>query len=452
MAWCKSNDLLVGRQHDDRITRLGDGPRAPVVGGGLSGSSATDVRGEPQADRNDCEERAAQVRCCLCRAGYAWLDASMPPRGVQPPALGMTGLSSCATLMLWQRVRMVPMKPALAYCFPRTVLLTLVAAGMLFVAGCGVLGDDEKPVIRLYDSEWDSLSVNNAIVRFIIEHGYGYPTESVVLTTFVMQEALSGGEVDVNLEGWQQNIPDWYEEQIANGTIVNLGTTYEDSSQFFLIPRWVGEQYTIETVFDMRDHWELFQDPQDPSKGVFYSCDIGSQCTEINRVKLEAYGLDKYYNAVTPSLTVLAGALAAGQERRQPVFGYHWSPTALVGAYEWHALDEPAYSEACWERIISASDGGGPAPDEACAYQSVPIDALAQSGLQNKAPDIVEMLQKLNVGLGPLNETLAWALEHDIDDDWERAAVHYLRTYQDRWRTWVTPAADERISEALDEN
>jgi ABC-type proline/glycine betaine transport system substrate-binding protein len=56
-----------------------------------------------------------------------------------------------------------------------------------------------------------------------------------------------------------------------------------------------------------------------------------------------------------------------------------------------------------------------------------------------------------NVGLEPINETLAWAVENAIGDDWERAAVHYFRTYEDRWRGWVTPEAYERISEALAE-
>ena len=169
----------------------------------------------------------------------------------------------------------------------------------------------------------------------------------------------------------------------------------------------MSDQYGIVTVFDMKDHWELFRDPQDPSKGVFYSSEIGAQSTEINRVKLEAYGLDRYYNAVTPSTAALTAALTAAQERGQPVFGHHWSPTAVVGAYEWHAFEEPAYSGACGRRITSAIEEGGPAPDEACAYESVAIDAPAHSGLRDKAPDIVEMLQKMNVGLGPLSETLA---------------------------------------------
>ena len=85
----------------------------------------------------------------------------------------------------------------------RALLCPAILAGALLAAGCGVFGDDEQPVIRLYDGEWQSLSVNNSIAQFIIENGYGYPTETVVLTTFVMEDALPRGEVDVNLEGWQ---------------------------------------------------------------------------------------------------------------------------------------------------------------------------------------------------------------------------------------------------------
>jgi len=54
------------------------------------------------------------------------------------------------------------------------------------------------------------------------------------------------------------------------------------------------------------------------------------------------------------------------------------------------------------------------------------------------------------VGLEPLNETLAWAVDNAIGDDWERAAVHYLRSYE-RWQSWVTPQAYQRIREALEE-
>ena len=328
------------------------------------------------------------------------------------------------------------------------VIVLLAVA--LSTAGCG---DDEKPVINLHvwegsDSHW----LNNAIAEFIIENGYGYPVETVVETTPVLQQALPRGEVDLNLEGWQQNIPDWYDEQIEKGTIVNLGTTFEGGPQFFIIPKWVAEEYNIETVFDLEDHWQLFQDPQDPSKGVFYSCTIGTQCAQINEVKLEAYGLTRYYNLVSPgSYDALEAVLARPQERSQPVFGYYWAPNALIGTYDWHVLKEPPHTAACWENVTAASVDKSLRPiDEACAYETLPIEKLAHSGLQKKAPDVVEMLKKANVGLEPINETLSWAAENEVAD-WEEAAIYYLQTYEDRWESWVTPGAYEKIRKALEE-
>ena len=335
----------------------------------------------------------------------------------------------------------------------RRLRLAVAVLGLAFAAaGCGVFGDDEKPVIRLYDGQHDSLWVNNAIAAFIIERGYEYPVQSVFLTTLELEEALPQGAVDLNMEGWQQNNAEWYEEQIAKETIVNLGMTYEAGPQFFMVPRWVAEEYGIRTVFDLQDNWDLFEDPEDPSKGVLYECTIGSQCTEINKVKLEAYGLARYFNTVSPaSYASLAATLAAAQDQRRPILGYYWAPTALMGAYDWYVLEEPAYSDECWRRVIAAATGESASPEQACAYETLPIDALAYSGLEQKAPDVVEMMMKMNVGLEPLNETLAWAVENAIGDDWEQAAVHYFRTYEDRWRDWVTPEAYERISEALEE-
>ncbi len=315
------------------------------------------------------------------------------------------------------------------------VLLSLA----LSTAGCG---DGEKPVINLHVWEGtDSHSLNNAIAEFIIENGYGYPVETVVETTPVLQQALPKGEVDLNLEGWQQNIPDWYEEQIEKG-----------GPQFFIIPKWVAEEYNIETVFDLEDHWQLFQDPQDPSKGVFYSCTICTQCAQIKEVQLEAYALTRSYKLVSPgSYDALEAVLARPQERSQPVFGYYWAPNALMGIYDWHILKEPPHTAACWENVTAASVDKSLRPiDEACAYETLPIEKLAHSDLQKKAPDVVEMLKKANVGLEPINETLAWATENEVAD-WEEAAIHYLQTYEDRWETWVTPGTYEKIKKALEE-
>ena len=331
------------------------------------------------------------------------------------------------------------------------VLVALVATALLLGA-CGPIGGGDKPVIRLHDGQWESLSVNNAIAEFIIEKGYGYPVEAVELTSQVMQEALPKGEIDLRMEGWQQSKLVWYNENIEKGNIVNLGMTYEAGPQFLIIPKWVADEYNIKTVFDMADHWELFKDPMDPSKGVFYNGITGWSSTPQAVVKLQAYGLDKYYNIVTAQLQeALIATLERAQERHEPVFGYYWAPTPLIGAYDWYALEEPPYSAEVWAKVEAAAKDESLRPiDEACGSEAVPIDKIAHSGLLKKAPDVTEMLRKMMVGLEPLNKTLARTEENDVQD-WEDAAIYYLQNYEDRWNTWVTPEAYDNIKQALED-
>ena len=330
-------------------------------------------------------------------------------------------------------------------------LAALVIAALLI--GVWVLvGGRQKPVIKLYDGQWESLSINNAIMEFIIEEGSGYPVETVVTTDQMMREDMQKGNLDLNMEMWQQNLIDWYNEQIEKGNIVNLGMIYEDGSQFFIIPKWVAEQYNIKTIFDMKDHWELFRDPEDPTKGMFYNGMIGWACYDINVVKLEAYGLTRYYNIVTPgSSEGLKVVLATAQRNHRPVFGYYWTPAALMGAYNWHILEEPPYTDECWKDIMTVVEDERLRPiDEACAYQTLPVDKVAHKGLLKKAPDVVEMLRKMVVGLEPLNRTLAWAKENEVQE-YEKAAIYYLQNYEDRWKNWVTLDAYEKIKRALEE-
>ncbi|MEE8419789.1 MAG: hypothetical protein V3S02_06730, partial [Dehalococcoidales bacterium] len=68
--------------------------------------------------------------------------------------------------------------------FTALVMMVSLAAG---IAGCAAAGDDEKPTIILADAQFESLWINNAIADFIFEEGYGYPTESIQMTTVIWQ-------------------------------------------------------------------------------------------------------------------------------------------------------------------------------------------------------------------------------------------------------------------------
>jgi glycine betaine/proline transport system substrate-binding protein len=55
----------------------------------------------------------------------------------------------------------------------------------------------------------------------------------------------------------------------------------------------------------------------------------------------------------------------------------------------------------------------------------------------------------MNVGLQPINVTAAWAVDADIQGDWEQAAIYYLQNYEERWSTWMPSDEAEKVRDAL---
>ncbi|HEY95626.1 MAG TPA: hypothetical protein G4O15_11890 [Dehalococcoidia bacterium] len=327
------------------------------------------------------------------------------------------------------------------------LFIPLVLITNLFV-GCTT---EEKSTIKFGDRQWESVWINNAIAQFIVEKGYGYPTETIEISTAAMQVSLPKGELHVDIELWKDNIITWFNEEVEKGNIEEIGMIFEDAPQFFMIPKWVHEEYNINTVDDMKDHWELFKDPEDPTKGYFINCMQGWQCADVNDIKMEAYGLKKYYNVITPGTSGAEDAAIVGPAKKhEPIFAYYWAPTAIMGMFDWYILEEPEFDEDVWLEILAAVDDPSLRPlDAACGYKRQDITKGIWSGLRNLAPDVVEMLEKMVVGLQPLNRTAAWCNENEIQD-YEKAAVWYLREYESRWKTWVTANAYDKITQSLD--
>ena len=328
------------------------------------------------------------------------------------------------------------------------MLLVVLVIAVTLIPGCG----GEKPTLTLFDGSWGSLYLHNAIAKIIIEEGYEYPVEIITVSSDVMNISLPEGDLLINMECWPQNNWDWYNDNVDDGTLIVLGTALEGGPQFWCIPEWVHEDYGIDSVFDMADHWELFPDPEDSTKGMFINCKTGWNCERINIFKFEAYGLDEYYNIISPGTAGAETAAMAGpQIQGEPVFGYYWAPTDLMGMYDWYILEEPEYDADVWEGISAKmTDDTLPPLTEACAYESVPLPVVIHNSMEDLAPDVIEMLEEYNVGLDRCNKALAYQSENEIDD-WEVVAVWWLREYEDHWSDWVPSDIYDKIEDFLDD-
>ena len=107
----------------------------------------------------------------------------------------------------------------------------------------------------------DSIQLHNRIAAYILEQGYGYTPEYVFGDTLPLFNGLSRGDIDVDMEVWVENQQEAYDQYIANGSVVDLGSNFNDNWQGWLVPTYMikgdatrGIQATapnMKSVFDL---------------------------------------------------------------------------------------------------------------------------------------------------------------------------------------------------------
>ncbi len=344
----------------------------------------------------------------------------------------------------------------------RAISIALVLGIAIFgVLGCAqMLEEDEEDPIVFSDRQWESVWVLNEVAQFIVEEGYDYPTETETVSTEAFQVGMEHGDIDVDMELWRMNLPDWYEEATEEGYLVDVGPIFERSVQAWYVPEYVVEgcddrgiepkAEDLETVEDLKDHADVFEDPDDPERGRFINGISGWEVTEANSIKMEVYGLDEYYNIVEPgSAGALDSAIASAFEDGEPLFFYYWEPTWLLGKYDVVRIEEPEYDPDIRAEIdkVIAGEMSADDLDEACAFIESDIRSGVHESLPERAPEVVEFLEEMHIGTDPVNEILAYKEVEDADP--QEAAFWYFEEYEEEWRAWLPDDVEQRVADAL---
>ena len=328
-------------------------------------------------------------------------------------------------------------------------------AAILLIGGTAPAG--AKETIIFADFGWDSAQVHNRIAGFIIEKGLGYPIKFVQGETIMLNTALiqaKGGEApNVNMETWTENWQELYDEGLAKGKdpntnqgFVELGSNFPNSVQGWYVPRYVVEgdlkrgidpmAPDLKSVSDLPKYWKLFKDPEDPTKGRFYSCIPGWACALVNEEKFKAYGIGEYYNIMQPgSGPALAASMETAYKRGKPWLGYYWAPTWVLGKLDMVQLEEPKFDQNIWETT------------KACEYPAVKCDIIVHKSLPQKAPDVVEFLKKYGTTLEINNKFLAYMRDNKASTD--EAAAWFLKHYEDLWTGWVSADVAVKVKASM---
>jgi glycine betaine/proline transport system substrate-binding protein len=302
------------------------------------------------------------------------------------------------------------------------------------------------------DLNWNSAQVHNRIAGFILKNGYGYEVDFMPHTTVSGIIAVTRGAVDINMEIWVELQHEAYAKALVAGRILDLGQNYSDAWQGWIVPTYVIEgdpQRDIQarapglkSVADLPRYWEVFKDPDDPTKGRYINGIPGTEYGIIGERKIDAYGLRKYYNVFGhPEWGADYGLVDAYQKGR-PWFGYYWTPSWVMGKFKMTVIEEPPFDKALW------------ADNLACSYPPTHVNIVVAVSLLERALEVVKFLKKYktdieinNNFLAQMDDNMGYADDEKINI--KKAAIWFLKNHESLWTTWIPEDVAIKVKAAL---
>ena len=303
---------------------------------------------------------------------------------------------------------------------------------------------DEKQTIVFADLNWTSAQVQNRVAQYLVEEGYGYPTDVTFGSTLPLFQGLRRGEIHVTLEIWLPNQIEAWTQALEEGEVVAIGESLgKDWQSAFVIPAYLQEEFPdLDNVEDLKEERfkNLFSTPETGGKARLMSCVIGWACEEVNAKQIEGYGLTDHVHIVNPGDGASVNAeLYAAFDKRKPWLGYQWGTNDPALLLDLVRLAEPPFSDECWET------------DKACAYEDADVLVAVSPPLVEQAPDVVEMLRSWGFTVDVYAKAAQWMDENESANE-NDTALWWLNSNYDIWSQWVTEEAASAVLEALEAN
>ncbi len=305
-----------------------------------------------------------------------------------------------------------------------------------------MMEDEAKDTIVFSDLNWTSAQVQNRIAQFIVEHGYGYPTDVAFGSTIPNFQGFQKGDIHVTLEIWLPNQSLGWSQAVELGEIVSVGVGgLVDWQSYFVIPKYLADQYPdLKTPQDLKkpEYQELFATADSRGKARLVGCVIGWNCEEVGFQQIESYGLVDSLHVINPgSQAAMFADINGAYSKQEPWLGYMWGTGAPGLLLDLVRLEEPPFTEECW------------AADKACAFADSTILKAVHKSLLPRAPDVVKMLQNWTFDARTYGAVFAWMQQNEGSEPSD-GAVWFLNN-NDIWESWVTPDAAARVNAALEE-
>tara|TARA_B100001057_G_scaffold389469_1_gene397185 strand:- start:5696 stop:6688 length:993 start_codon:yes stop_codon:yes gene_type:complete len=301
--------------------------------------------------------------------------------------------------------------------------------------------------VKIAELNWQSGSMLANIDAIIIEKGYGHDVEIIPGGTEVtINSMLSNSTPDIFSEAWVNLLGAEANTALSSGT---LGLVTKDiiagAGEGFYIPSYILEANPELTSFEaVLARPDLFPHPEDPSKGAMMICPGGWSCQNQHINLFIAFDMEaKGWKLLDPgSGAGMDSAWQGAVAKEQALFGYYWSPTALVGSLGIVKLawDTPYAGDDNWQNCIAQ-------PADTCSDPLATAMPVAETGTvvvpENLTTGVLLYLAKRKMPEGVTETMLVFGTENQASA--EDMAVEFLRSYPEVWERWVSSKAKENI-------
>ena len=298
-----------------------------------------------------------------------------------------------------------------------------------------------KETIVFSDLSWTSAQVQNRIAQYIVEKGYGYPTEAMFGDTLPLFLGLRKGDTNVTMEIWLPNQDAAWQEALAEGEVVSVGKSLgKDWQSTFVIPAYMQEQYPdLDHIDDLKDpkFQDVFATTDSRGKARLVACVPGWSCEAVNDAQIAGYELEEYLHVIKPgSQAAMFAELTGAYEKEEPWLGYMWGTGDPALLLDLVLLEETPYSDECWFTT------------QACAFEDASILIAVDPALPARAPDVVTLLKNWDFNIDVYKGVVRW-MSANPDATIEEASVVWLNDNGDIWTGWVTDDAASKVEAAL---
>ena len=234
---------------------------------------------------------------------------------------------------------------------PASIILPVLIFS-LFSCDKGDVSEDTKTVKIAYVN-WIGETAATNVVKVVLER-MGYKVEIFPVTTSVMYQYLAMGQVDGMVSAWLPTADKFYYEKLKD-KFIDLGANYEGTLQGFVVPSYV----TISSIVELKGRGVEFK-----NKIVGIDAGAGTQLSVEETLRL--YELEKEYELIPSSETVMLASLEAAIKKNEWIVVPLWKPHWAFARYDVKFLEDPL-----------ASMGG-----------SESVHTLVRFGLKEYDPDV----------------------------------------------------------------